>query len=384
MIDVRFKGIAFDGKGYGFYGPVLHEASNTYTIARVADYRMMPDSMEARHILLTFDQKDLADSIATALRKDIKQFGALAEKYSLDGTASNGGKLGRFAPEQMVPEFSNALVEASTGKVVVIESQFGIHVAQATWKGKNSRRAQIAKINYRVMPGDETLQAASNEANKFIAEAKASNFSEAASKLGLSKRSAIINNKDRQIYTLKDARELIRWSFNNKEEAVSNMMEIDGDYVVATVKKVRKEGYKPVEEVANSIATKIKNAKKAAYLAEQTKGLTTIEEVAEKLGTTVLSADELLGNANNITTLGPALELIGNIAVAPESTLVGPFVDDYSVEFFFVESRTTGEDATVESEKVRLDAAGLYRLENRLNEALEQTAKVDDNRTKFF
>ncbi|MBQ1213821.1 MAG: SurA N-terminal domain-containing protein [Tidjanibacter sp.] len=384
MIDVRFKGIAFDGKGYGFYGPVLHEASNTYTIARVADYRMMPDSMEARHILLTFDQKDLADSIATALRKDIKQFGALAEKYSLDGTASNGGKLGRFAPEQMVPEFSNALVEASTGKVVVIESQFGIHVAQATWKGKNSRRAQIAKINYRVMPGDETLQAASNEANKFIAEAKASNFSEAASKLGLSKRSAIINNKDRQIYTLKDARELIRWSFNNKEEAVSNMMEIDGDYVVATVKKVRKEGYKPIEEVANSIATKIKNAKKAAYLAEQTKGLTTIEEVAEKLGTTVLSADELLGNANNITTLGPALELIGNIAVAPENTLVGPFVDDYSVEFFFVESRTAGEDATVESEKVRLDAAGLYRLENRLDEALEQTAKVDDNRTKFF
>jgi peptidyl-prolyl cis-trans isomerase D len=363
---------------------VLHEASNTYTIARVADYRMMPDSMDARHILLSFDQKDLADSIATALRKDIKQFGALAEKYSPDGTASNGGKLGRFAPEQMVPEFSNALVEASTGKVVVIESQFGIHVAQATWKGKASRRAQIAKINYRVMPGDETLQAASNEANKFIAEAKASNFSEAASKLGLSKRSAIINNKDRQIYTLKDARELIRWSFNNKEEAVSNMMEIDGDYVVATVKKVRKEGYKPVEEVANSIATKIKNAKKAAYLAEQTQGLTTIEEVAEKLGTTVLSVDELLGNSNNITTLGPALELIGNIAVAPENTLVGPFVDDYSVEFFFVESRTTGEDATVESEKVRLDAAGLYRLENRLDEALEQTAKVDDNRTKFF
>ena len=162
------------------------------------------------------------------------------------------------------------------------------------------------------------------------------------------------------------------------------MMEIDGDYVVATVKKVRKEGYKPIEEVANSIATKIKNAKKAAYLAEQTKGLTTIEEVAEKLGTTVLSVDELLGNANNITTLGPALELIGNIAVAPENTLVGPFVDDYSVEFFFVESRTAGEDATVESEKVRLDAAGLYRLENRLDEALEQTAKVDDNRTKFF
>ena len=162
------------------------------------------------------------------------------------------------------------------------------------------------------------------------------------------------------------------------------MMEIDGDYVVATVKKVRKDGYKPLNEVAGSIANKVKNAKKAAYLAEQVKGLTTIEEVAEKVGASVISAEELLGNANSISTLGPVLELIGNIAVAPENTLVGPFVDDYSVDFFFVEGRTAAENATVESEKVRLDAAGLYRLESRLNEALEQTANVEDNRTKFF
>lgn len=384
MIDVRFKGIAFENENKGFYGPVLHEPSNTYTIARVSDIRMMPDSLEARHILLSYDQKDLADSIATALRKNSKQFAALAEKYSLDGSAADGGKLGRFAPEQMIPEFSNALIEASTGKIVVIESQFGIHVAQATWKGKLSKRAQVAKINYRVTPGDETLQLASNEANEFVSEVNRLGFDKAATKLGLSKRSITINNKDRQIYTLKDARELIRWSFNNKEGALSNIMEIDGDYVVATVKKVRKEGYKPVEEVAASIANVLSHESKAAQVARMAEGATTIEEVAEKLNTTVIDAEELLGNANNIAGMGPALELIGNISVLPENTLVGPFVDDYSVCYIFVEGRTAAENVTAENEKVRLDSYGLYRLENRLNEALESTANVEDNRTKFF
>ena len=92
----------------------------------------------------------------------------------------------------------------------------------------------------------------------------------------------------------------------------------------------------------------------------------------------------MLGNANNIAGMGPALELIGNISAVPENTLVGPFVDDYSVCYVFVEGRTAAENVTAENEKVRLDSHGLYRLDSRLNEALESTANVEDNRTKFF
>ena len=64
-IPAAYKELAFGREK--FLGPQLN--GNTYTMSRVAEVRNMPDSIEARHILFSFDQKELADSVATALRK---------------------------------------------------------------------------------------------------------------------------------------------------------------------------------------------------------------------------------------------------------------------------------------------------------------------------
>lgn len=379
-VPAAYKELAFGREK--FVGPELN--GNVYTMSRLADVRNMPDSIEARHILFSFDQKDLADSVATALRKGAS-FAELAEKYSLDqASAVDGGKLGRFAPEQMVAEFSDALIDAKVREIVTVESQFGIHVAQATWKSKPVRKAQIATITYTVVAGDATIQNALNEANAFIAAAAKSDFASAVSELGLSRRTARIGNNDRSVSGLSEARELIRWAYNNKEGKVSGAMEIDGDYVVATVKTIREEGYMPIKEVAARIAQELRNEAKAAYVAEQVAGLTTIEEVAEKLGVEVVSVEELYGNANNITGVGPDMALVGAIATAPEGVVEGPVDGNYGIYFFTVEGRTTADNATVESEKVRLDSSSLFYINERIDQALVEGSDIVDNRVKFF
>lgn len=380
QIPAAYKELAF-GKEK-FIAPKLN--GTTYTMSRVADVRNMPDSLEARHILFSFDQKELADSVAKALRGGAS-FAELAEKYSLDqASAVDGGKLGRFAPEQMVPEFSDALIAANVKQIVTVESQFGIHVAQATWKSKPVRKAQIATVTYDVVAGDATIQAAMNEANAFIAAAAKSDFAGAVSELGLSKRTARIGNTDRNVNGLNEARELIRWAYNNKAGKVSGAMEIDGDFVVATVKTIREEGYMLVKEVAARIAQELRNEEKAAWVAEQVAGLTTIEEVAEKLGVEVTTAEEVYGNANNIAGVGPDMALVGAIAAAEEGVVAGPVEGNYGVYLFTVEGRTTADNATVESEKVRLDSSSLFYINERIDQALVEGSEIVDNRVKFF
>ncbi len=85
---------------------------------------------KARHILLGSEQ-EARDALAS-LKKGAK-FADLAKKISRDPSAKqNGGDLGWFNPQQMVPEFANALAVLKNGETASapVKTQFGWHVVQ--------------------------------------------------------------------------------------------------------------------------------------------------------------------------------------------------------------------------------------------------------------
>ena len=75
----------FTEKSDGVFGPYLKD--NAYNIVRVADRRVLPDSVRARHILIASNNmaqsEKLADSLAGLIRKG-GDFDALARQYSAD------------------------------------------------------------------------------------------------------------------------------------------------------------------------------------------------------------------------------------------------------------------------------------------------------------
>ena len=84
---------------------------------------------KARHILVATEAE--AKDIIAKLKKDIKQFEALAKAKSMDpGSKVNGGDLGWFNPAGMVPEFGAAVAKLEKGKFseAPVKSQFGYHV----------------------------------------------------------------------------------------------------------------------------------------------------------------------------------------------------------------------------------------------------------------
>ena len=84
---------------------------------------------KARHILV--DDKQRAEQIITELDMG-GSFASLAEQHSKDGSAQRGGDLGWFNPQQMVPEFSRAVMQLEKGRYTKtpVQSQFGWHVIQ--------------------------------------------------------------------------------------------------------------------------------------------------------------------------------------------------------------------------------------------------------------
>lgn len=87
------------------------------------------DEFKARHILVKTEAE--AKDIIAKLKKDMKQFGAIAKDKSQDpGSKVNGGDLGWFNPAGMVPEFGAAVKAQKKGDVseAPVKSQFGFHV----------------------------------------------------------------------------------------------------------------------------------------------------------------------------------------------------------------------------------------------------------------
>src|SRR5437868_12735040 len=93
--------------------------------------------VHARHILV--ETEDEAKAIAEELKKG-SDFAELAKKKSKDPGASDGGDLGFFTKDQMVPEFSTVAFALEPGKISdPVKSQFGWHIIKV--EEKRNRKA---------------------------------------------------------------------------------------------------------------------------------------------------------------------------------------------------------------------------------------------------
>jgi peptidyl-prolyl cis-trans isomerase C len=88
--------------------------------------------VHARHILV--ETEDEAKAVKAELDKGA-DFAELAKNKSKDPGASDGGDLGFFTKEQMVPEFSAAAFALEPGKISdPVKSQFGWHIIKVEEK----------------------------------------------------------------------------------------------------------------------------------------------------------------------------------------------------------------------------------------------------------
>jgi peptidyl-prolyl cis-trans isomerase C len=107
---------------------------------KVASVKGM-EEVKARHILL--ESEDEAKKLSAQIKKG-GDFEKLAKEKSTDkGSGANGGELGWFTKEKMVPEFADAAYKLKKGEVSEpVKSEFGWHIIQV----EDRRPMQVASF----------------------------------------------------------------------------------------------------------------------------------------------------------------------------------------------------------------------------------------------
>lgn len=366
------------------YGPVL--SNDVYTIARIGDTKMIPDSLGARHILIAPASNEIADSLINLLNNGV-DFAKLAEEFSVDPTGRQvAGDLGRFTPDEMIPEFSEPLVAHKVGDIFKVQSPWGMHVVEKTYETKPEKKARVAVIEYTVDPSGATEMEILNKVREFQNAAYGSydNFRKAVSDNLLSKRVQRIQNTDRNVIGLPDSKELVRWAFNNEKGTVSDDIRIGMDtYVVAVLTNVIEDGIMPLDQCRDEIRTAVTRRKKGELMAGKMTG-NTIGEVASVLGKEPVDVKDVRFAAYSVPGMGAESALVGamNSGIA-EGVVSKPVVGDLGV-YRFVITGAEAKEMDSATERVVLESAAESYLDQRLMQALTNSANITDSRAKYF
>ena len=258
----------------------VFQKENTFYAVRVNDVKNMSDSAFVRHILLSFDAGELADSLINVLNHG-GDFTALASQYSLDQNpnVANPGDIGWMTQVSMIPGMKDVLT-MRPGAIAKMETDYGLHIVTVTDRTAPMKKVQLGILSKEALPSRETFQDYYAQANDLASrcEGKIENFDAITldGDLPVVPANNVLESA-RQLSRYEDVREVIRWIYDDKTKVgdVSPIITVNNDiFFVVALKAIREDGYAPVNNVAASISYILTNQKRA----EKVKG-----EVAAKI-----------------------------------------------------------------------------------------------------
>ena len=382
------------------YGPYFEDGA--YKLAKVHAIEMLPDSVQARHILLEVKtqaeiatKQALADSLKTLIDNGA-DFAALAREYSSDtGSAIEGGDLGWFTRTQMVKPFADVAFENKKGETSVVISQYGIHVVQPTNRSPLTKQVKVAYLVRIVNSSDETYQKAYAKASQFASENRnLAKFEEAVKAQNLSKRMATLREQDREVIGLVNPRQLVRAAFSaNVGEILSDfrestIFELGDNYVIAVLVEAKEDGIAPFESVKSRVELAVAKEKKSEQLVQKMESVLSGNDdfavIAQELGASIKTAENVNFNSFSVPGAGAEPALVGTISTMSADQISKPVKGNNGVYLVKVTAVTENAETDLEQEKKNLAQTLGYRASYSAYEAVKNAAEIEDNRSRFY
>lgn len=389
-------------KGF-VYGPYVSNGS--YKIAKLSDVKTTFDSVKTRHILINPQTEggiEKAIAKADSIKKLIqggKSFTELATTFSSDrGSAVKGGDIPAFdvngamtGQGQITPEYTNAAFKAKKGDLIVVTSQFGVHLIQVEDQKGSIKVVKVAIVDKPIQSSSKTQTVAYSKAQGFLGALTKDNFDAEAKKEGLK----IINAEDVNgtaagLPGLDNARDVVRWAFKaDKGDLTDKVFTVGDQYIIPRLSQIKPKGTLSLDAVKKQIEPAVRNEVKAKQLDEKFQaalsGSSSIDQVAQKTGTKAVPVQNIVFANPVIPGQSAEYKLIGSIFGSQPNKLSKPVNGQQGVFVYFVDGFTNPAALTNNvRQKQQISQVLEQRAQGQILEALKDNANVKDNRAKLL
>lgn len=393
--DAKLDSAIFAASKGELVGPFLN--NGVYEIAKVIDTRMSPDSVDASHILINpaleggMNQAEAKADSLKALIQEGRSFASLAEDFGTDGTRENGGELGTFPRGAMLPEFEEAVFNGKTGDLLVVKTQYGVHLVKINRQVGNSKVVKAAVIDRAIRSSNETLQAGYAKASEFFAAIANSDFEEAAQANGLpvyhEKHMVAMNN---QIQNLDNPRELVRWAFKGKVGDITDKVyEFENQYVIAKLTQITPKGIAPLANIKEDIKPQVIKQMKAEKLISEANaalsGASSLNQVAQKLNKSATPVENIVFANPIIPGIAQESAVVGTVFGLQPSSLSKAIEGVQGVYVVEVKDFVNPETpSNLLSQKQQIKQFLRQRVPGATYQVLLDKADIKDNRAQFY
>ncbi len=351
-VPAQFKEFAFArGAKAGDCTDILFE-NNTYAMARImqAGYSL-PDSVELKAIVEDGEDQELGWFKAVDLPKNIAE------------PALSGKRGEKFTVAMGMGEQTYEIMEI----------------------GKPTPKVKLAILAREVTPSSKTYSIIYNNAKQFIVNNNNAEALEAAAQeagMAVIPQYNLTENTDK-VGQLKASRPIVRWAFDAKEGAVSDVFECGQQFIVAALTEVNDGEYRPLEAVRAELNYEATNNAKAKYIIKQLKGVESLEAAAQIMGQQVQNVERVALSDSRFGNAGMEPAVIGATIAMGENALSEPIQGNMGV--FMVKTGAANKlDGTFDAKSEEAQLASRYAyLPYQAMQLVEDKAEVTDNRANF-
>ncbi|MBL7964797.1 MAG: peptidylprolyl isomerase [Flavobacteriales bacterium] len=372
------------------YGP--YQEGDVLRLVKIKELASIPEA-RVRHILLMSnaendtEKKKRADSLLTVVKKDRSKFEDMVTKFSEDpGSVNSGGVYEWFDKNRMVPEFTKASFEEKVGAITVCKTTYGYHIVEVLGQRERQER-RLCAVDRRVKPSPATFNAVYKRANEFSLDNNSlEKFKAGAEAAGLEVRPADdVRLDQRFVPGISQPATILAWVNNAEMGQVSGPLQSGDSYIVAALRRIKKEGAPELEDVREAFTREVVKQKKAEAFKKQMAGQSDLNALAAAMNLSVQTANDMALNSNNIPGAFSEVELIGRIFALPQGQMSQPMAGENGVYVVRVTSTTPAEDFSLaDAERKTLTDRVQGRAEGALFNALRERDGVVDERARFY
>lgn len=381
-----------------------YELNGYYKLTKVLDFKVLPDSVKAQHILISYKgsrgvdaeitrdeqaAKKLADSILKVVKRDKKMFQKLAKKFSADASnAADAGNLDWFNYNAMVPEFRDFCFLKKTGATGVVKTDFGFHIIKIKGQKNPQRTVEMATYSRKLNASESTENKIYQNATVFAQDLKeGADYDElVASKKYKSQSTEGIEALSSNVGVLTNQRNIVRWTFEDERKiGDSKRFDVEGGYAVVLLSGKTAAGLMSAKKALPKVKPILQKQQKFQWLAGNTK-TNDLEKIAKGNSVTVQNFNSVSIASPIISGVGTEPAVVGTIYATKKGATSRAIAGEKGVFWVkILEKNTPNELPTYQGiyEAMVSDYKTKLRDQN-IEKALKKKAKIKDYRERLF